>query len=142
MTQIDWKAATACQRALDEAGVNVELLKGDAPVFSEPWQAQAFAMTLALHDQGFFNWSQWAQTLAESIQSAQKCGDPDVGSTYYQHWLSAIEQMTAAKGLVTEHQLQARRAAWRAAAARTPHGHPIELSLAEHTLPDGDLTKR
>ncbi len=28
----------------------------DGPVFGEPWQAQAFAMALALHGRGLFTW--------------------------------------------------------------------------------------
>ena len=30
-------------------------------VFAEPWQAQAFAMTVALHDRGLFSWNEWAE---------------------------------------------------------------------------------
>ena len=32
----------------------------DGPVFTAPWQAQAFAMTLALHERGVFTWPEWA----------------------------------------------------------------------------------
>ena len=32
----------------------------DGPVFREPWEAQAFAMTLALHERGLFTWKEWA----------------------------------------------------------------------------------
>jgi nitrile hydratase accessory protein len=136
MVQINWEAASHCQQALNQAGLNIPLLKDDAPVFNEPWQAQAFAITLALHNRGLFTWPQWAQTLSECIQSAQGQGDPDRGSTYYHHWLSAIEQITTSLGLVCGEQLDARQAAWRAAAARTPHGQPIELSGAEQALPE------
>jgi hypothetical protein len=31
------------------------------PVFSAPWEAQAFAMTLALYERGIFTWPEWAQ---------------------------------------------------------------------------------
>ncbi|RUW45405.1 nitrile hydratase accessory protein, partial [Mesorhizobium sp. M1A.F.Ca.ET.072.01.1.1] len=31
----------------------------DDPVFAEPWQAEAFAITVALHDSGLFSWSEW-----------------------------------------------------------------------------------
>jgi Nitrile hydratase beta subunit, N-terminal len=30
------------------------------PVFEAPWQANAFAMTLALHQRGVFTWTEWA----------------------------------------------------------------------------------
>ena len=44
------------------------------PVFREPWEAQAFAMTLALYERGLFTWPEWAATLAEEIKRAQAAG--------------------------------------------------------------------
>ena len=69
------------------------------PVFREPWEAQAFAMTLALHERGLFTWPQWAATLAEEIKRAQAAGDPDTGETYYRHWLNALERLVAENGV-------------------------------------------
>lgn len=97
------------------------------PVFGAPWQAAAFAMTLALHQRGVFTWAEWAQTLHTAIRDAQAAGDPDRGDTYYAHWLTALERITAAKGCVTPDGLRDRQHAWDAAARRTPHGQPIEL---------------
>ncbi|HMV69252.1 MAG TPA: nitrile hydratase accessory protein, partial [Myxococcota bacterium] len=45
------------------------------PTFAEPWQAQAFAITLALHRQGLFTWNEWASTLGHEIKAAQAQGD-------------------------------------------------------------------
>ncbi len=97
------------------------------PVFRAPWEAQAFAMVVALHERGVFSWSEWARQLAQSIRDAQCAGDPDTGDTYYQHWLTALERICAAKGLVTEHLLAQRKVEWDRAARHTPHGRPIEL---------------
>lgn len=97
------------------------------PVFEAPWQANAFAVTLALHQRGVFTWTEWASTLAAEIKRAQAAGDPDDGSTYYRHWLSAIERLVVDKGVVTPAHLDARRAAWHRAARATPHGQPILL---------------
>ncbi len=33
-------------------------------MFHEPWEAQAFAVTLALHERGLFSWPAWAAALA------------------------------------------------------------------------------
>ncbi len=136
MTQFDTDAARECQAALLDAGVSLSLLQSDGPVFAEPWQAQAFAVTLALHDRGFFTWDQWAKTLGESIKAAQMRGDPDSGQTYYHHWLSALERITIASNVCTEQQLTTRQSGWRQAVARTPHGLPIELTAAERELPE------
>jgi nitrile hydratase accessory protein len=99
----------------------------DGPVFREPWEAQAFAMALALHDRGLFTWTEWAATLAGEIKRAQAAGDPDTGETYYRHWLATLERLAADKGVTTSETLHRYRDAWDHAADRTPHGAPIEL---------------
>jgi nitrile hydratase accessory protein len=99
----------------------------EGPVFREPWEAQAFAMALALHERGLFTWSEWAATLSEEIKRAQAAGDPDTGETYYRHWMAALERLIAAKGVATSETLHRYRDAWDHAADRTPHGAPIEL---------------
>jgi nitrile hydratase accessory protein len=100
---------------------------GDGPVFREPWEAQAFAMALSLHERGLFTWTEWAAALAEEIKRAQANGDPDLGDTYYQHWLAALERLVAAKGVASLELQHRYRDAWDHAADRTPHGKPIEL---------------
>jgi nitrile hydratase accessory protein len=99
----------------------------EGPVFREPWEAQAFAMALALHERGIFSWNEWADTLSSEIKRAQAAGDPDTGETYYRHWLAALERLIAAKGVTTSENLHRYRDAWDHAADRTPHGAPIEL---------------
>jgi nitrile hydratase accessory protein len=103
----------------------------DGPVFREPWEAQAFAMALALHQRGLFTWSEWASALAAEIKRAQDAGDPDTGETYYLHWLAALERLVAEKGVTTEATLHRYRDAWDHACDRTPHGQPIELTPAD-----------
>jgi nitrile hydratase accessory protein len=97
------------------------------PVFREPWEAQAFAMTLALYRCSLFSWPEWAATLAAEIKRAQLGGDPDTGDTYYRHWLAALERLVAEKGVADRASLERYRDAWDRAAHRTPHGTPIEL---------------
>ena len=99
----------------------------DGPVFREPWEAQAFAMTLALYQRGLFTWNEWATALGSEIKRAQAAGDPDGGETYYLHWLSALEKLVAEKGVTTTETLHRYRDAWEHACDRTPHGQPIEL---------------
>jgi nitrile hydratase accessory protein len=92
------------------------------PVFREPWEAQAFAMTLRLHERGLFTWPEWAQALGREIAQAGE------GQTeYYRLWLSALEKLVAEKSLVGPGEIARRQAEWREAAAATPHGEPIVL---------------
>ena len=99
----------------------------EGPVFTAPWQAQAFAMTLALYEKRLFTWPEWAQALAETIRGAPAQPDESSGDAYYRQWLQTLEQMVARKGASSEGELQRYRAAWDHAADRTPHGRPIEL---------------
>ena len=103
----------------------------EGPVFNAPWEAQAFAIALALYDRGLFTWPEWAAILAEEIKRAQREGDPDRGDTYYRHWLAAVERIVAEKGGADGETLARYREAWRHAASRTPHGAPIVLAPAD-----------
>jgi nitrile hydratase accessory protein len=115
--------------AIDRVAEGVPGIPRDrgGPVFREPWEAHAFAMTLALHERGLFTWREWAATLADEIKRAQAAGDPDAGDTYYRHWLAALERLAAEKAALDPAALARHGAAWRRAALRTPHGVPIAL---------------
>ena len=99
----------------------------EGPVFRAPWEAQAFAMALVLHQRGAFTWKEWAHVLAEVIAEVRQRGEPDTGEDYYRHWLTALERVTTRKGIVTAAMLERRRTQWEDAARCTPHGKPIEL---------------
>ena len=116
----------AARRAI----VAVRSIPRDAngPVFREPWQGQAFAMAVALHERGVFTWTEWANVLGDEIKRAQQAGDPDTGETYYGHWLATLERVVAEKGITDAVALRRYRDAWDRAAERTPHGTPIELA--------------
>jgi nitrile hydratase accessory protein len=103
----------------------------DGPVFREPWEAQAFAIVVALHERGAFTWPEWAETLAAEIRRAQEAGDADTGETYYLHWLAALERIAGEKGLADAGTLRRYADAWEHAALRTPHGTPIELQAGD-----------
>jgi nitrile hydratase accessory protein len=122
MTAIDPAAALQAAAAVPSIPCDAE-----GPVFREPWEAQAFAMTLALHSRGLFTWPEWADTLGAEIKRAQAAGDPDTGDTYYRHWLAALERLVTAKGMTDAPTLARYHDAWDRAADRTPHGSPIEL---------------
>jgi nitrile hydratase accessory protein len=98
--------------------------------FQAPWEAQAFAMAVSLHERGAFTWKEWSETLATVIAQAGERGERDTGEDYYRHWLTALERIVAAKGLVAAPEIEERRHEWEEAAHRTPHGQPIVLAKA------------
>ncbi|MGY2052470.1 nitrile hydratase accessory protein [Methylobacterium sp. JK268] len=92
----------------------------DTPAFAAPWEAQTFAMVVALHDRGLFTWSEWAQALGAASREGDRPTD-------YALWLETIEGLLAARGLTSARNLSERRDAFARAAAATPHGEPIRL---------------
>jgi nitrile hydratase accessory protein len=88
--------------------------------FHAPWEAEAFAMAVKLHEAGCFSWSEWAEALGAELKA-----EPD--RPYYESWLAALERMVEAKGLMSAAERTARIAAWDRAARATPHGKPILL---------------
>ncbi len=111
--------ATDLARQLPEIPVD-----DDGPVFAEPWQAQAFAMTVKLHEKGAYTWPEWAAALSNELKSA---GEHDSVDNYYLHWLSALEKLLNQKNIVQTDEREACKAAWDKAARATPHGRPIVL---------------
>lgn len=95
------------------------------PAFREPWEAQAFAIALSLHQRGVFSWPEWTCALAAQISTAQTTGDAD--STYYRCWLATLESLVAAKGVASIDELNACQRVWQVAAERPPHGQPLQL---------------
>lgn len=97
---------------------------GSDPVFSEPWEAQAFALAVALNEKGLFSWSEWAEALSAELKSPDARDD---ASDYYTHWMAALENLIAAKGIVGHDQVDVVSQAWQRAARATPHGSPVLL---------------
>lgn len=94
----------------------------DGPVFKEPWQARAFAMTLKLAEQNAFTWGEWCEALSSEIKLAQAQGDPDLGDTYYLHWLGALEKLVVANQVSSSDALRLAFDDWKAADHAREHG--------------------
>jgi len=108
------------------SSVDVKFLPGihlqdDEPVFQAPWEAQAFAMAVQLHERGLFTWEEWCAAISDEIHSGTK-------RDYYRHWLRALEKIVAEKNLTSSSELSRRSREWQEAAAATPHGEPIVLT--------------
>jgi nitrile hydratase accessory protein len=119
-----------CALPADIAELRLAGLDGDGKPFAAPWEAQAFAMALVLHERGLFTWGEWAAALSGEIRRAQTLGDPDTGRTYYRHWLNALEKLVVAKGVTSAGMLGVLREQWDIAARETPHGEPVALKAS------------
>lgn len=100
----------------------------DGPVFDEPWQAQAFALTVKLSEAGHFTWSEWANIFGVEIAEATKKGKGCGNENYYLCWLAALEKIVSVKNILTRSQLLGRQEEWRHANEHTEFGKPINLS--------------
>ena len=96
-----------------------------APVFPEPWAAEAFAMTVHLHEKGLFSWSEWAESLSRQLHQP---GRADDGSDYFDCWVAALSELLVSRGVADAAAILDLQKSWQRAAEATPHGHPIELA--------------
>ena len=101
----------------------------EGAVFAAPWEGQAFAVAVELHEEGRFTWQEFAACLSSEIArsgNSPEGNSPDGsapdGSDYYLHWLRACEKLMADKGLLHADEI-ARRAA-EIAASRHHHKAP------------------
>ena len=107
-----------------ERAAGPSLSSDDRPPFAEPWQAEAFALVVALVERGVFTWPQWAEALSREVHSEDAAAD---GNDYYEHWLRAVEALLSSKGIAPSDVVDGMAAAWQRAAHATPHGQPIRL---------------
>jgi nitrile hydratase accessory protein len=97
--------------------------EGD-PVFPEPWAAEAFAITVHLHEKGLFSWGEWADSLSAEVHKPGRAAD---GSDYFDCWVEALTGLLVGKGIADAEAILGLQKSWQRAAEATPHGVPIEL---------------
>ena len=102
----------------------------ESPQFNEPWQAQVFALAVSLSEAGLFSWQEWTDELSFTILKAKELGDPDLGSTYYQHWLKTLERILTNKKILDQTSIIQRIKKWEEAYHRTPHGKPVKIKIS------------
>ncbi|QLG61606.1 nitrile hydratase accessory protein [Halorarum salinum] len=120
----------------------------EGPTFAEPWQARAFALAVALTDEGERdrNWDGFRRELvAELDRSAGAGGGTEAGDEvdgdegdYYGAWLAALERFLTERGVIDAEAFAERAAEFadgdrdahefvegdpRAHADRLPEGH-------------------
>lgn len=98
------------------------------PVFSEPWHAQVFALTVHLNETGRLNWPDWAAALGETLKRHGLSKELDGGDQYFAAWLETLEEVIVKKGIGDMDDLLTLKADWEHAYMSTPHGAPVRLN--------------
>jgi hemoglobin len=129
---------------LGDARRRVQQLLRDAPgadqPFQQPWELRAFAMAVAAHHEGHYEWSEFQLSLIESIRGWESVAGQEPWS-YYQHWLEALENVLAASGALSdsvalEERTRTVLATPRNANHHEAHREPVAIAPARGT--DGE----
>lgn len=100
----------------------------DAPgQFDDPWQAQVFALTVALSEAGHFSWPDWTAAFGATLKRHGAVRELDGGGDYFNAWLETLETLLDRTGLADRGAALVLKDAWAAAYLSTPHGQPVRL---------------
>ncbi|GAY16672.1 nitrile hydratase accessory protein [Mycobacterium sp. shizuoka-1] len=73
-----------------------------APSFDHEWQRRAFGLALALSEFGHYPWSEFQQSLIDTIGAWEATPDSDRGDwQYYDHWVAALDHVVEQRQLLT-----------------------------------------
>jgi nitrile hydratase accessory protein len=107
--------------SLDLAGPAAPPRLNGELVFEAPWESRLFGVTLALCQEGRFEWEEFRRALIDAITDWERGGHPPESWSYYRCWQTALERLLEARGLCAPGELEARE---RALAEREPgHDH-------------------
>lgn len=97
------------------------------PVFSEPWHAQVFALTMHLNECGQLDWPDWTRAFGETLARHGLSRELDGGEDYFNAWLETLETVLAARAMTDPERVRDLRDMWERAYLATPHGAPVKL---------------
>lgn len=101
------------------------------PVFTEPWHAQVFALTVHLNETGHFDWPDWAARFGATLARHGLTRELDGGDDYFTAWLETLEGFLDEAGQADARDVQRIRDGWEKAYLTTPHGDPVRLAPEE-----------
>jgi nitrile hydratase accessory protein len=105
--------STALGEALQPPMANGEVL------FEQPWHGRVFGMAVALHEAGVFQWQEFQASLIEVVGEWDRTAADADPYHYYELFQQALNNLLAAKGLVSADSLHHRTETF----AQRPHGH-------------------
>ena len=85
----------------------------DDVVFDAPWQARAFALTVALRRDDDFPWEAFQTRLVEELEESERepeltADAENVEATYYEAWLAAVERLLLEENVLDDEELAER----------------------------------
>ena len=104
------RETSAQRRVADMAGQAALPRQSGELIFQDPWEGIAFALAVALCEQGHYGWADFQTRLIAHIAAADR-QEPDIRPTYYECWLNALETLLIDKDIVSQKKLTT-RAGW------------------------------
>jgi nitrile hydratase accessory protein len=84
--------------------------EGDEPAFDSAWELRAFALAVAAHQSGQYDWGRFQHSLIEAIKRWEAA--PEQGEwRYYDRWLEALESILVTSGAIAAADLEERTCA-------------------------------
>jgi nitrile hydratase accessory protein len=81
--------------------------QADEPQFDAPWQARAFSVVVAMHQQGVFEWNEFQSRLIEKVQNNDHGGEMSK-AVYYRQWMAAFQQLIIDKEICELEEIKQR----------------------------------
>ena len=120
--QLDSKTAQtiAHRRVADMQGEGALPRQSGELIFQEAWEGIAFAIAVAVCEQGRYVWSEFQERLIAQIAEADQ-QEPAFRPTYYECWLAALEALLVGTNILSRKKLTT-RASWLARMAAPSGG--------------------
>lgn len=77
-------------------------------VFSQPWQARIFGVTVALSETGRFEWRAFQRQLIAAVARAEQRHEDGQEFPYYDCWVEALQSLLGDLSMVSSSDLTAR----------------------------------
>ena len=137
MNDVPTTAKDADRRAVDDLVRSLPGGRSGEMSFDHPWEIRAFALAVAAHTGGEFDWQLFQRALIDAIKDweSTRSVTSDESWSYYEHWVSALEAVMASSGAIDRAALTNRTAEVLAAPPnRNHHKAILEPVAIDHAI--------
>jgi len=118
-----------------------DLWMDEAPSFSEPWHAEAFALTMQMSRAGYFSWEQWVKVFSGQIAASPQSEAETTNDAYFRQWMQALAILLEQCDLLDESDIAEYMEHWRRSYFHTVHGDPIHFNKSLTAIPADALAE-